>query len=92
MVVAEPRALGVQRFDERVRIFETQQDLFRAWAAGQQVRQFAVDAVEQGGAQQQLLDVAGLAVQHLGEQVLGDRAFAAGELGDEPLRVGVTSQ
>ena len=44
------------------------------------------------GAQQQILDVGRLAVQHLGEQVLRDRALAAGELGDEPLRVGVTGQ
>ena len=33
-----------------------------------------------------------LAFQHLGDQVLGDRAVAAGELRDEPLRVGVTGQ
>ena len=44
------------------------------------------------GAQEQILDVGRLAVQHLGEQVLGDRAVAAGELRDEPLRVGVTGQ
>ena len=39
-----------------------------------------------------MLHVAGLAVQHLGEQVLRDRPVAAGELRDEPLRVGVTGQ
>ena len=83
---------GVERFDERVRIFKTQQDLFRARAAGQQVCQFAVDPVKQGGAQQQILDVGGLAFKHLGDQVLGDGAVAAGELGDEPLRVGVADQ
>ena len=47
---------------------------------------------EQRGAQQQILDVGRLAVEHLGEQVLGDRAVAAGELRDEPLRVGVAGQ
>ncbi len=92
VVVAEPRPLGVQRFDERVRIFEAQQDPFRARPAGQQVCQFPVDPVEQGGAQQQILDVGRLAVQHLGEQVLGDHAVAAGELRDEPLRVGMADQ
>ena len=92
VVVAEPGPLGVERYDERVRVLEVQQDPFRARAAGQQVGQLAVDPVEQGGAQQQILDVGGLAVQHLGEQVLGDRAVAAGELRDEPLRVGVTGQ
>ena len=47
VVVAEPGPPGVQRFDERVRVFETQQDLFRARPAGQQVGQLAVDPVEQ---------------------------------------------
>ncbi len=66
--------------------------MFRARAAGQQVGQFAVDPVKQAGAQQQILNVVGLAVEHLGEQVIGDGAVAAGELGDDPLRVGVTCQ
>ena len=92
VVVAKPRALGVERDHKRVRVLELQQDPLRARAAGQQVGQLTVDAIEQGGAQEQLLDVVGLAVQHLGEQVLGDGAVAAGELGHEPLGVGVTGQ
>jgi hypothetical protein len=92
VVVAEPGALGVERFDERVGVLKFQQDPFRARAAGQQIGQLAVDAIEQGGTQEQILDVGGPAFQHLGDQVLGDRAVAAGELRDEPLRVGVISQ
>ncbi len=92
MVVAKPRPLGVERDHKRVRILEFQQNAFRAGPAGQQIGQFAVYPVEQGGAQQQILDIVGLAVQHLGDQVLGDRAVAAGELSDETLRVGVISQ
>jgi hypothetical protein len=92
VVVAEPRALGVEGDHERVRVFQVQQDLFRARAAGQQVGQFAVDPIQQRGAQQQILDVGGLAVQHFSEQVLGDGAVAAGELGHEPLRVRVAGQ
>jgi hypothetical protein len=92
VVVAEPGAFGVQRFDERVRVFEKQQDPFRARPAGQQVGQLAVDPFEQRGAQEQILDVGRLAFEHLGEQVLGDRALAAGELGDEPLRIGMIGQ
>ena len=92
MVVAEPGALGVERFDERVGVLEFQQDPFRARAAGQQIGQLAVDPIEQGGTQEQILDVGWLAFEHLGDQVLGDRAVAAGELRDEPLRVGVTGQ
>ena len=92
VVVAEPGTLGVQRFDERVGVLEVEQDPFRARPTGQQIGQFAVDPVEQRGTQEKILDVGRLAVQHLGEQVLRDRAVAAGELRDEPLRVGVTGQ
>ena len=91
-MVAKPRPLGVQRDHKRVRVLELQQDPFRARAAGQQIGQLAVDAIEHGGTQQQLLDVVRLALQHLGEQVLGDRAVAAGELRHEALRVGVTGE
>ena len=38
-----------------------------------------------------MLDIAGLAFEHFGDQVLGDHALAAGELRDETLRVGVIS-
>ena len=92
VVVAEPRALRVERYDERVRVFEFQQDPFRARAAGQQIGQFAIDTIEQAGAHQQVLDVGWLAFERFGEQVLGDRTVAAGEFRDEPLGVGVTSQ
>jgi hypothetical protein len=77
VVVAEPGALGVQRFDERVGVLEVQQDPFRARPTGQQIGQLAVDLVEQRGTQEQILDAGRLAVQHLGKQVLGDRAVAA---------------
>jgi len=43
----------------------------------QQIRELAVDPVEQGRAQKKLLDLAGLALQHLGEQVFGHRTAAA---------------
>jgi hypothetical protein len=92
VVVAEPGTLGVERYDKRVRVFQRQQDPFRARAAGQQISQFTVDAIEHRGAQQQILDVIGLALQHLGDQILGHRTVAPGELGDETLRVAVTGQ
>jgi len=65
VVVAEPPAPWVQRFDERVGVLEVQQDRFRARPAGQQAGQLAVDAVEQGGAQEQILDVRPLALLKL---------------------------
>ena len=92
VMVTEPRALSVERHHERVRVLQVQQDPFRARLAGQQIGQLAADAIEQGGAQQQLLDVAWLALQHFGDQIISDRAVAAGELGDEPLRVGMIAQ
>ena len=92
MVIAEPPALGIEGQDERVRVLEVQQDPLRARVAGEQVSQFPVDTIEQGGPQQQLLDVVRLALQHLGEQVLRDRPIAARELRDEALGVGVAGQ
>jgi hypothetical protein len=92
VVIAKPRPLGVQRHDKRVRVFEVQQDPFRTSAPGQQVRQLAVDPIEQRGSQQQLPDLIWLAFQHFSDQVLGDRAAVSGELRDETLRVGVTGQ
>ena len=92
MVVAEPGAPGVERDHERVRALQVQQDPFRAGAAGQQVGQLPVDAIDHAGAQEQVLDVVGLPFQHLGEQVLGHGALAAGEFGHEALRLGVYGQ
>jgi len=92
VVVAEPRAPRVERDHERVRVLQVQQDPFRPRTAGQQIGQLAVDPVQQAGAQQQIPDVAGLAVQHLVEQVLRHSAVRAGEVRDEPVRVGVPGQ
>jgi hypothetical protein len=64
----------------------------RGQPAAQQAGQLAVDPVQQAGAQEQILDAGRLAIQNLGQQVLRDRAVAAGELGDEPLRVEVAGQ
>jgi hypothetical protein len=65
VLVAEPPAPGVQRFDERVSVLEAQQDRFRARPIGQQVGQLAIDPVEHRGAQEQILDVRPLALVKL---------------------------
>ena len=67
-------------------------DPFGARVTSQQIRQLAVDAVEQGGTQKQLLDLGRLAFQHLGEQVLGNCPAAAGELRDKSLGVRAAGQ
>ena len=87
VVIPEPGPGRIERYDKRVGVFEVQQDPSGPRVTGQQVRQFAVDAVEQGRTQKQLLDLGRLALQHLGEQVLGNRPAAAGEFCDKSLRV-----
>ena len=92
MVVAEPRAMGVERDDEGVGVLDLEQDPFRAGPSGQQIAELTVDLVEQGSTQQQVLDVLELAFQHFGDQVFGDRAVVSGELRDEPFWVRVVGQ
>jgi hypothetical protein len=91
-VVSEPGTAGVEGYDERVGVLQVQQDPFRPRASGKQVGELAVDPVQHRGAQQQALGLRWLPLQHLGHQVLGDRAVAAGELGDEPFGVGVPGE
>ena len=59
---------------------------------GQGVGERAVDPLQHGGAQEQVAHVRRLALEHLRQQVSGDGALAAGELGDEPLGIGVAGQ
>ena len=92
VVIPEPGPGRIERYDERVGVFEVEQDPLGAGVTSQQVRQLAVDAVEQGGTQKQLLDLGWLVLQHLGEQVLGDGPVAAGELRDKSLGVRAAGQ
>ena len=65
------------------------QDPLRAGGADEGVGERAVHPLEDRGAQQQPPHLVGLPLEHLGQQVLGDGALAAGELGDEPLGLGM---
>src|SRR6266576_2832949 len=69
VVIPEPGPGRIERYDERVGVFEVEQDPLGAGVTSQQVRQLAVDAIEQGGTQKHLLDLGWLVLQHLGEQV-----------------------
>ena len=91
-MVAKPRPSHVERDDECVGLLELVQDPLRPGRVGEQVGELAVHAVENGGAQEQLTHLVGLALEHLSEQVIGDGALAARELGDEPLRIWVVRQ
>ena len=92
VVIPEPGSGRIERYDKRVGVFEVEQDPFGAGVTSQQIRQLAVDAVEQGGTQKQLLDLGRLALQHFGEQVLGNCPAAAGELRDKSLGVRAAGQ
>ena len=92
LMVAEPGPPRVQRDHERACLLELLQDPLPARALGQQVGQFAVHPLQHRGPQQQPPDRLGLPLQHLGQQVLRDRALAAGELGREPVRIRVPGQ
>jgi hypothetical protein len=65
LVVAKPRALRVERHDERVGVLKLQQQLLRARAASQQVGEFTVQPVDKRGSQQHALNLARLAFEHL---------------------------
>ena len=66
MVVAKPRAPGVERHDERVGVLQFQQHLLRAQAPCQQVGEFTVNPVDKRGPQQRPLHLARLPFEHLG--------------------------
>ena len=92
VVIPEPGPGRIERYDKRVGVFEIEEDTFGAGVTSQQIRQLTVDPVEQGSAQEKLLDPGRLAFQHFGEQVLGYRAAAARELRDKPLPVRAARQ
>ena len=92
VVIPEPGPGRVERDDKRVGVFEVEEDPLGARVTGQQIGQLAVEAVEQGGTQKQLLNLGRLAFQHFGEQVLGNGPAAAGELRDKSLGVRAAGQ
>jgi hypothetical protein len=91
-VVAEPGPASIERDHERVRCLQFLQNPLPARRAGQQVGERAVDPLEHRGAQQQPPDFLGLVLENLGQQVLGHSALGTGELGGEPLRIGMPGQ
>ncbi len=92
LVVAEPRPLRVDRYDERVRVLQLEERPLRPARFGEAVGERAADPPQDRGAEQEPLDPFGLALEDLGEQVVRHRTLAAGELGDEPLGVRVTGE
>jgi hypothetical protein len=92
LVVAEPGSLPIQGHHERVRPLQFLQDPLSALVPGQQEGQVLVHPLKHAGTQQEPPHLFGLPVQNLGEQVLRDGPFGAGEPRGEPGRVGVPGQ
>ena len=89
MVIAKPRTARVERDDERVRAFELLKNALGTRASGEQIGERPVDPLEDRRPEQQLPTGWRLALEHFGDQVLCNRAFAPGELGGEALRIGM---
>jgi hypothetical protein len=92
VMIAEPGPPGVQRGHERVGRLQILQGPLPAAVAGQQVGQLSVDPRQDRRSQQQPPYLLVLPVQHLGQQVFGDRPLAAGELRRELFRILVSVQ
>jgi hypothetical protein len=82
----------VEGGNEGAGLFQVLQGPLGIFVGGEQAGEVAVDSLEDRRAQQQVPDALALPVQNLREQVVGDGALAAGELGGEPLGVGVPGQ
>ena len=87
-VVAEPAPAPVEADDQRALVLEVPERPPAVVPARERVRELAADAVDDARPQQELTDLGGLQREHLLGQVVADRAVVAGELGQEPLRVG----
>ena len=83
MVVAVPLPLVVEGDDEQVPALEDLQRLAAVVAAGERVAQRAGHLLEHRGVEEEPANVAGLAVEHLLDQVVQDEAVAAGERVDK---------
>ena len=84
VVIAVPLPPVVERNQEQVAAIEGLEHGLAAALPGDRVAQRAVEPVQDGGVQQELADLAGLALQHLLDQVVDDVAVVPREAGDEP--------
>ena len=92
VVVAKPASLRIHRDHERARVLEPGQNPVGTRASRQPVSERSADPLQQRGSQQQLPHFRRLALEHLGQQVLGHRALTAREADRVALGIGVASQ
>src|SRR5689334_7033092 len=89
MVIAIPAPLVIQRKDEQIGAFE----IFQRFLPGSRrmkqhsLTKRATQTVEDGGAQQESLDVGGLLLQNFFDEIVHDKLMAAGERLNESGRV-----
>ncbi len=92
LVVAEGRALRVDRRHECAGLLELVEDARAAGVAGQPVGQRPGDLLQDRSAQQQSSHFRRLAVEDLREQVLGNRALTAREVRGKAFGIGVAGE
>ena len=78
-MVALPRTMLIERDHEEVVPLKLAQPAGRVGRPGKRVAQGAGGSVEDGGAKQEVTDVAGLTCEHLVSQVVDDEPVAASE-------------
>lgn len=76
-----------EALDERVLPVEPGEEGFGVVASGERVRQFRAEALQHADPQQEVLGLGGPLFQHLGQQIVGDRALPRLELLQIRLRV-----
>jgi hypothetical protein len=86
-VITEPRAPDVDARHEGAAVVELLQDPHGSRCAGQGIRERPADALEHGGAEQQLAHLGPLAVQDLRQQIRRDGALGTRELAREALGI-----
>jgi len=89
VVNAEPLSLAIEGNHESARFRKRSQMALGTEFPRQEVAERTVDAVENGGVDEQPSDVGGQAAQHFGHEILGHRSLTSRKLEDKSLRVRV---
>ena len=84
LVIAIPPAMINKRDQEEVSSLERRQPGLSAILAGDGITEGPTQSVQDGGLQQEVLDIFGLALQDLLGQIVDDVPVIPGEAGDEP--------
>src|SRR6202034_4505240 len=92
MVIAVPLPMVIKRHEEEVLPLEDVDDLRRVGRADDGVAQRRAEPAENGGAREEMADLARLAAESLYREIVNDEPVVAGELADEGARRGVTAK